>query len=140
MFKRKTEYVPVPVAVEKPSYVNLDVTVHEHRAPTDESVRLLNEMRDETSKNIIAQIPLKNNVFEGHVMVETDNMNHQNIYRGIAVVNGQRIVVEHRAPPIKDRSQWGEPLRELCEKMAEAIARDILMTPFIEATRTKIIG
>ena len=132
MFQRRTEYVPI--AVEH------NVTINEKRAPTDESVRLFNEMRDEALKNIIAQIPLKNNVFEGHVMVAIDHFNDENIYRGITIVNGKRIVVEHRAPPVTDRSQWGEPLRELCGKMSEAIARDVLMEPFIKATQMKIIG
>ena len=41
--------------------------IHEHRAPTDESIKLLNEMREKTLKNIVAQFKVKNNVFSGIV-------------------------------------------------------------------------
>ena len=43
------------------------VDVHEHRAPTDESSKLLNEMREKTLKNLIAQFKVENNVLSGVV-------------------------------------------------------------------------
>ena len=38
-----------------------DVTIHEHRAPTDESVRLLNEFEEKARKNIIHKISVNEN-------------------------------------------------------------------------------
>lgn len=37
------------------------VDVHEHRAPTDESIKLLNEMQEKILKNIVAQFKVDNN-------------------------------------------------------------------------------
>lgn len=39
-----------------------NVTVEHHHAPTDESIRLLNEMQEAARKNIISQVVIESNV------------------------------------------------------------------------------
>jgi hypothetical protein len=39
-----------------------DVTVNEHKAPTDESVRLLNEILEKAKKNIVKNVQVSNNI------------------------------------------------------------------------------
>lgn len=38
-----------------------EVNVHEHRAPTDDSVRLMNEMTDKATKNIVDRLIIDSN-------------------------------------------------------------------------------
>lgn len=44
-----------------------EVTVNEHRAPTDESVRLLNEMEQAAKNNLLNSIVIKDNTLNGVV-------------------------------------------------------------------------
>lgn len=41
------------------------VNVHEHKAPTDESIRLMEEMHDKALKNIIAKVKVDDNLVKG---------------------------------------------------------------------------
>lgn len=43
------------------------IEVHEHKAPTDKSVELLNETEEKARKNLLKKVVLKNNMFEGAV-------------------------------------------------------------------------
>jgi hypothetical protein len=45
--------------------VTENVVVNEHRAPTDESLRLLNEMQEKAMKNIVDRVILQDNVVNG---------------------------------------------------------------------------
>lgn len=40
-------------------------TIQEHKAPTDESIRLLNEMQDKAIQNLIAKVEVRDNLVEG---------------------------------------------------------------------------
>lgn len=46
--------------------------VHEHRAPTDASIRLLNEMEDKARRNIIAKVQINDNTLNGVGIVYAD--------------------------------------------------------------------
>lgn len=41
------------------------IDIHEHKAPTDRSVRLLNEMKEKAKEDIIASIEVQDNVLNG---------------------------------------------------------------------------
>ncbi len=51
---------------------NHKTEVHEHRAPTDDSIRILREMEAKARENVIASFPFANNLFEGRVFVGQD--------------------------------------------------------------------
>lgn len=57
-YRSRTEYVPY----EK------NVTVHEHRAPTDESLKLVEEIREKVQKEIIEAIPIQSSTLNGCVL------------------------------------------------------------------------
>ena len=57
--RRNTHYIDN--SIHYPSTVN----VQEKKAPTDESVRILNEMQQSTIDNIVAKIPVTNNIVNG---------------------------------------------------------------------------
>jgi PAB1-binding protein PBP1 len=44
--------------------VPYEKTVHEYRAPTDESVKLLNEFKEKATENILSSFKLKDNIME----------------------------------------------------------------------------
>lgn len=48
------------------------IDVHEHRAPTDQSVKLLNEMEEKARKNIICKVQLDDNILNGVAIVYVD--------------------------------------------------------------------
>lgn len=52
--------------VEPTQYIPTHVDVHEHRAPTDASVSLLNDMQGAALKNILSVNRLKNNELDVH--------------------------------------------------------------------------
>ena len=47
-------------------------TTHEHRAPTDESIKIFKEIKDKSEASVIADIQVKNTVFEGRLVVQDD--------------------------------------------------------------------
>lgn len=56
-----------------------EVTINEHKAPTDESVRLLNEMQEKAKKNIIQTIKIGDNVLNAVVIYYQDDFIGHNI-------------------------------------------------------------
>lgn len=49
--------------------IDRNITVNEHRAPTDESVKLLNELTEKAKDNFIGCFDFNNNVFNAIVML-----------------------------------------------------------------------
>lgn len=45
-----------------------NVTIHEHRAPTDESIKIYNEMREKAKGDIIATIPLQSTFIDAVII------------------------------------------------------------------------
>lgn len=45
------------------------IKVHEHKAPTDESIRLLEEMHDKAMDNIISKVKVDDNLVKGEVFL-----------------------------------------------------------------------
>lgn len=56
---------------QAPAYPQ-NVTVNEHRAPTDESVKLLNEMQDKAKDNFIDSILVEDNFVNGVIYIAND--------------------------------------------------------------------
>jgi hypothetical protein len=70
---------------------HLTKTVHEHRAPTDESVRLLREMEQKARDQIIQAIRLEDALIDCVIHAQEDFAGARMEYLVIAKVNGQRI-------------------------------------------------
>jgi len=126
MFGRSPSVVVLP-GQTRTEYVTREV--HEHRAPTDESVKLLNEMQQKAEANRIAAMALPANSFGGHREAQQDPASYK--LRAIAVfdLNGRRITVEAEQH-MDDNGGVPFLLVELHRKTAERIAAEIL-EPFI---------
>lgn len=59
------------------THVNFPETikVHEHKAPTDESIRLMEEMHDKAINNIIAKVKVQDNLISGDCFLITQPYN-----------------------------------------------------------------
>lgn len=66
-------------------------TVHEHRAPTDDSVKLLREMEQSASDEIIKKFRVQDNVIKDAVVVVSKNPVTTDVHAGIVfTINGNR--------------------------------------------------
>jgi len=80
--QRHTEYVPYTEKVE----------VTEKRAPTDLSVKLLNEFEEKAKANIIAKVHLNNSFIDGVVVVYRNDIIHDRFEYGLKFkLNGKEI-------------------------------------------------
>lgn len=72
-----------------------NTTVHEHRAPTDESIRILDEMYEKTVQRIIQQINVKSSVFEiESVFFEKNPVDALYKFYSVFYINGKQYQVK----------------------------------------------
>lgn len=94
--------------------------IHEHRAPTDESVRLLKEMEEKAREKMLAAVPLKSNAFEGVLFVELDGMNMEYVLAVRARINGKKIEAV-----VREYAKGAEAIREAMPKLRDELAKQI---------------
>lgn len=101
--------------------------VHEHRAPTDESVQLLKEMEQAAREKISDSLILKSNHVHAVVQSNISNFDHTIRYRITYDLNGQRRVVDYHL--FQDDTNTNPLVRaytELSKDIAEFIMRGLL--------------
>lgn len=49
------------------------INIHHHKAPTDESIRLLNEFQEKAFSNIVNHIKVETNLVKGEVILYNDS-------------------------------------------------------------------
>lgn len=122
----RTEYVP---------YCR-EVKITENKAPTDESVRLLNEFEEKAKKNIIATIQIDENLLKAVVIYYRDEVvSNRMSYHIKFSLNGQETIIIGYV----DNFEWREELsktwfglgneaifRILHKKFAEMVAEELM--------------
>lgn len=124
---------PVIVREERTHYVERNVNVTEHRAPTDESVRLLREMEEAAEKNVLDRVKLADNGFECALTLYRDAMNDEVRVIARYKLNGRVSEVEHRIPTTQFSRRPQEKLEAILPirvKIAEDIASQMLAAAF----------
>ncbi len=106
-------------------YVTKDV--HIHRAPTDESVKLLKEMEEKAEAKVIESVRLEGNGFECVIHTHRDCMSDQTVYRVVFALNGKRCTVEYAASRDKDPVAAAP---EIAKLVSEKIAQEMLPPAF----------
>ena len=92
---KQPNIVVVPVPGEtRTEYVTREV--HEHRAPTDASVKLLREMEQAAEAKVIDAVRVGNTSFECVVRRERDEMNDQVLFRAVFKLNGRQETADYR--------------------------------------------
>lgn len=108
------------------------ITVKEHRAPTDESVRLLREMEQSARDKVTQAIRLENSPIDCVVHVQENLMTSDRDYCVFVKVNGKRLEVRKSfaAGTSDDGIAAG-----LLEAISNSIACNILARAFTDLPR-----
>jgi hypothetical protein len=104
-----------------PSSVNVSVT--EKRAPTDESVRLLNEMQKKAEANLLAALHLDNNELKGMVHIYQDVLRASKNVVVVFELNGKQVRHESK---IKEWVPKDEIPGILVKELSQTIACELL--------------
>lgn len=102
--------------------------VHEHRAPTDASVKLLREMEAEAKEQVVEAIRVGNTTFECVVHVMKNPLEDSLELRAIFSLNGKKLTAEHTSRGqlgSVDRRKMFEGLRAA---IADTISREVLVS------------
>ncbi len=115
-------------------YVPYTKTVHEHRAPTDESIKIFDEMRRKAEEHIVAKVIIKDNTVNGMLLAFDEGGMMDNIrYYGRFTLNGKEINFNGTL----DRDEFqklgvtidgNELLIPILHKQFEKAMADVLMT------------
>lgn len=111
-------------------YVDRNITVKEYKAPTDESVKLLNEITEKALNNIVKTFSTSNNTLQAKVAVYQDHRMQVNEFMCKFTLNGKdhMLRVEINAYETPDMNSMVEKLyMKVCEKLAQE-----LMQPFFQ--------
>ena len=128
-----SERMPIVVIADSgPRHVHHSTTVHEHRAPTDASVRLLKEMEEAATKKVVKSIHVGNTLVECVVHTWLDVMSDCIRMRAIFKVNGVTETADHeyrpRGEPLAEIDAW----RALRAKVADVIANKMIGDAMLE--------
>lgn len=112
------------------------VTVNEHRAPTDKSVELLNEMERKATENIIHKFRVDSNLIKAAVIYYSDAIATDDMIVHIKFeLNGKEHVLEERFPNKEFRKEMYESYQGFgsksvfvffYKKISEIIAVDLM--------------
>lgn len=106
--------------------VPYEKTVHEHRAPTDESIKLLREMEEKSRKQIACALVAENNIVNGAVVQFYDeHMRFEKVCYVSYQLNGQqmehKIALDGRVMMLKEQA-----IDILFQNLAGAITAELL--------------
>ncbi len=104
--------------------------VHEHRAPTDESIQILREMERKAQEQVEKAVRVENCPIDAVIHKCRDFMTSDTLYKVIFRINGKQIRVDHREKMGDSKEQTAVAIRdavateiasELTEKFASSI-------------------
>lgn len=107
--------------------------VHEHRAPTDESIKILREMELAAQQKVLEAIRLENCEIDGVLHCMKHTLSFDYMFKFIFSVNGKKMCTDYSVSEWdiqKNDFQW---VQGLITKVAETIAEEILRKPLIKA-------
>ena len=113
----------ITVAPSRPEPYAKTVNVHEHRAPTDESVTLLREMERAVEERRIGSFHLEGNDLNGTVEALRCMTDQSVIFMAVFDLNGRRITVKHQ---VHDHIKPIEMMHGLRDAIAERLAVEII--------------
>lgn len=78
------------------------IEIHEHKSPTDESIRLMEEVHDKAIKNIIAKVKVEDNLINGECFFIDQPWNMHNVRVIFKFkINGNEFTVEKEVSRMK---------------------------------------
>ena len=119
MFNKSTTFIFADAPVQT------NTTIHEHRAPTDESIKLFKEMQDKAFTSVISNIEVETNIFTGKIVCFNRNYYNGYDYQLIFIFNlgNERFEIKENIDEFEFRVLNKENLIEkLFEKVSFVIA------------------
>lgn len=104
-------------------YVTREVNVHEQRAPTDESVKLLREMEAKAEAEVLKAVSVSNTHFECVVHQFLDAMSDKMNFAAVFKLNGVNMDAKIEVDPRKAEPNCD--LRPTFEKLRDEVAKEI---------------
>lgn len=111
--QRHTEYVPY------------EKTVIEKRAPTDESIRLYEEMKEKAYSSILGSIELRDNVLNANCIMYEEVFSRDKVCKYRLTLNGREITGEIRTSTL-DFSDRQSLMQKIVDDASRHIAIEIL--------------
>lgn len=110
------------------TYVDRHITVKEHKAPTDESVKLLNELEEKAIKNIISRFSTSNNILQTFCAVHENGITgYREIFLKMTLNNKDYKLIIEIDPFTMDNI-----IKQVCDKVSAAIAQEIVNPMLME--------
>lgn len=110
-------------------YVDRNITVKEYRAPTDESVKLLNEMTDKALKNIVNTFSTTNNTLQLTAAVYEDYRYEKREFLCKFVLNGKSHALQVGIPTWEfntPEAMIEELYKRICNELAVELMQPLL--------------
>lgn len=112
---------------QKTEYITKEV--HEYRAPTDESVKLLREMEQKAKNEVVKSIQLESNYLKANVYLFLDPMSFNNMFRVVFDINGHSYVSDIAIPTNAPTEAIVQKLhRGISDVIAQKILEDVSLT------------
>jgi hypothetical protein len=114
--------------------------VREHRAPTDDSVKLLADFEKAARDKIVDAVKVGDTVFECvvHIMIDAASGGDR-LFKVIFSLNGKKMTVDYRHAAhalIDNKLGWVDPLRDaVAREIAVHILHEELLQQAIRGTR-----
>jgi len=109
-----------------------DTRVTEHRAPTDESVRLLKEMEEKAHEKIIESVAVRDTNIECKILISDDMLSDQTRFVVIYSMNGNKQTVKVCVDKQRDIQ---DKYKLVLEEVANDIACNMLSEAFNKAMK-----
>lgn len=107
---------------------DLDIDINVNRAPTDESIRLLNEFQEKAKDNIIKEIDIRDNEFPFNaacIVFDKNTFSHNYNFRIYFSLNGEKYTVSGSIP---DYDLMAFNQYEVMQIVAEKISQQITLS------------
>lgn len=111
-------------------YVTKNINITEKRAPTDESVKLLNEMQDKAVENLVKRFSTSNNTLQITGAVYDNPFKGEKELHCKFVLNGQEHTFRVEVPSWECKNKY-EMVEKLYKRVCEKLAVEIML-PFCE--------
>lgn len=107
-------------------YVTKEVNVKEYRAPTDESVKILNEMTEKSLANIVKQFSVQNNDFNFGVVVYKNPLRYTTEVIVKFKLNGKDHEARFDVDEFKSvEGQVQDVYKAICGKLSEILVASV---------------
>jgi hypothetical protein len=105
-------------AIYKPGHH--EIVIHEHRAPTDEAIKIFKELEEKAKEKVMNGIRLENLPMDAIAYKSNDFMNNQLLFMIVYKINGKQRRVEYRHNDFRNGLE-----EDICAGLQKAMIEDL---------------